>query len=56
MLENSYWFSTCIVEKDIPTSLQNVKYCEIVVFDTESCLTLNSKTLCIERHERVVFI
>ena len=56
MLETSYWFSTCLVEKNIPTRLQNVKYCEIVVFDTGSCLTLNSKTLGIERHERHVFI
>ena len=54
MLETSYWFSTCIVEKNIPTRLQNVKYCEIVAFDTGSCLTLNSKTLGIERDERHV--
>ena len=56
MLETSYWFSTCLVEKNIPTRMQNVKYCEIVAFDTGSCLTLNSKTLGIERDERVVFI
>ena len=54
MLETRYWFLTCIVEKNKPTRLQNVKYCEIVAFDTGSCLTLNSKTLCIERDERVV--
>ena len=28
MLENSYWFSTCIVENNIPTRLQKVKYCQ----------------------------
>ena len=49
MLETSHWFSTCIVEKNIPTRLQNVKYCEIVAFDTGSCLTLNSKTLGMNR-------
>ena len=56
MLETRYWFLTCIVEKNKPTRLQNVKCCEIVAFDTGSCLTLNSKTLGTERDERVVFI
>ena len=36
---------------NIPACLQDVKYCEIVAFYTGSCLTLNSKTLCIERDD-----